>query len=156
MDWLREADAELERKRKQEEERREASRLQSEKYKAEADKVGPMVFGLLNDLGVFWYGTRWFKQTFVIQTGPVGLWKLGSTITLELQGKGSREVKDYTGVMLKTEPSPHFIISKHEFSNDYGDEETLIETTADSSEAELQKALRKAATNPPVWSIRRG
>ena len=89
MDWLREADAELERKRKQEEERREASRLQSEKYKAEADKVGPMVFGLLNDLGVFWYGTRWFKQTFVIQTGPVGLWKLGSTITLELQGKGS-------------------------------------------------------------------
>lgn len=154
MDWLREADGELERRRKQEEARREASRLKAEKFKAEADKVGPMVFRLLNDLGVFWYGTRWFKQTFVIQTGPVGLWKLGSAKTLELQG--SREVKSYTGVRLETEPSPHFIISKHEFSNRDGDEETLIETTVDASEAELQKALRKAAIDPPVWSIRRG
>lgn len=153
MDWLREADEENERKRKEAQERREDARVQSERYKAEVGKVNQMVLVLLNDLGVYWYGKHWFKQTYVIQIGPVGLWKLGSAVTLKLQGGG--ELKSYTGILLKTEPSPHFIIETHDYSNRDGDEVTVIATTVDTSEAELQKALRKAAIEPPVWSIRR-
>jgi|HubBroStandDraft_5_1064220.scaffolds.fasta_scaffold179979_2 hypothetical protein len=153
MDWLREADDALTKKRRQEDAQRDAQRLEAQNFKAQADKISGMVYRLLNDLGVFWYGSSWFKSTFVIQIRPVGSWKLGTP--RDLIDYGGPDLHNYTSVDLLLAPTPHFNICKHEYSNRDGPERTQVGTTINTSEAELQRALREIATDLPRYSIRK-
>jgi hypothetical protein len=126
MDWLEDISEKLKQERRK---AKQEAEMFERVHRDECHRAAPIVTRLLHDLGKMWYGGSWLTRNYRIHHEHPNRWLLTRKRPFE------EEAMVVTLEILK-ESKPHFRV----YCPHYG-----IIDTADTSEAELMRAIHTAA-----------